>query len=1463
MRFLFPIIALLFFTISNIYSQAQNNSPCGLNNAMQELYEKNPELIQTNKENLNSLISELDNIITQKKGKKQSNEPLEIPVVFHVFYDECETVNDVLANYRFDNAIDKLNADFSGLTSGVLDDDGELVSCAENCCISYGETGPSSSCTDNPCSASYCELKGESRIRFKLAQKDPDGYPTTGVNRIKSGMTNQALANEKDLKKKIMWARGEYLNIYVVKLATSGEHSGLAHYPTTSHVSEITNPANVDNQYYDGPVMANWAIDPDLNGDDANYDYILSHEVGHWLGLRHIWGGSNANNSCSNCGDDDFDFINNKFLTEYASLLGLDPLNTETWDSFDDTPNTIGRNIKDSNCFIRNTCPDSIAVDNAIEYPLDPNDVCGLYTYSDPLKEIVDMDDNFMDYSPCAQMFTKGQVSFMELVLQSPLAERNGLISEATHDKVFYENEDEPRVLFKDYICYEDFSNQGNIFQVLEINLVDSYFAFNPINALDNENLISDITDNNPSTNPPPPVPAAYYPKPANFPTGINMALYVVPDGNNSSQSTRAKLIIHGQTGTNQPHDTDVDVSIVMDKNLFVNPSITNFSIAEINRTKVIEFDFIEDIGVVYTDIESYAGAGPNSLEYQTFDVTVNELSTNVFVWYEVDSDNTNILQNFKMEIKPEFQLELDSNGKIKRFSKNEQITTDNLSSATDIAQYYFDSSSFSTTTVADFYIGFKFDCVPYTGWMRLKYDPSCTTLSAIDYGFLINENTNVNAGEVSEPVLVYTPKVISKNDGTFSGFSIELLQTDAAETIAINIADFATIEEVNDEGMPVTNPLGLTIGDLDISVNSATSITVDANLTDNPTNNFWVNNPEANLKFKLEFGDGVSTIFNYASDPIVKVSQPISIYNLVETDETAEPIIDNFGSLTTPFGLPTPHPFYIGLTYYEDALNTDDNGYILFTEQGAHFEALCIPGSEELDLVSFYTEVSDVNDGDFKTVRDAKLTSDNGITNGQLYITGETVDMYAGQEKYILYRIHYDCKEYYGWLKILFNENGSITVLETAYESDPDKYIAAGYLPPIDCSPAEIVNTNYLYINNFYMQSVDFNNVQVGTSAASGYTDYSDIPIYIDLGSTSSLAFEIHQNVDSPELGDWYIWIDFNQNDIFEKEELVFHTPETNVATGNLNLPSTLFGQYRMRVVCSLHVLDPDGEPQSGCTEFSYGETEDYLLDLTSSCQNQLTISQTIPEGEYQAGGYIQVDNNAYLKATHKSTLVAENYIEILPNTLIEKHSVFEVRIEDCTNTPALLVDYPWLNGLVNLDDCCPGATVTEYTIGAYYYLLVSGTGCEGSTNNDGLYLNWANNGSLVCSNGDCIATYQPLGISGPGRSWTCGGTIAKMDDNSNDVLSTIGSYVSFSIAPNPFDNVFTLKYEVVELAPITIDLYDLDGKLVKSIMENEVHKSGAYSKSIDGTDLPNGVYLVKLNNGEEQQVKRLVKIK
>jgi len=135
----------------------------------------------------------------------------------------------------------------------------------------------------------FAALAGDGGFEFRLATIDPSGYSTTGIVRKQTSI--QMFGKDDRIKSSARggddaWDRNRYLNIWVCNLA-----GGILGY--TSAVGCLGEKDGVTIQYSAfgtvGTVSAPF-----------NLGRTTTHEIGHWLNLKHTWGDDY-------CGDDEVD----------------------------------------------------------------------------------------------------------------------------------------------------------------------------------------------------------------------------------------------------------------------------------------------------------------------------------------------------------------------------------------------------------------------------------------------------------------------------------------------------------------------------------------------------------------------------------------------------------------------------------------------------------------------------------------------------------------------------------------------------------------------------------------------------------------------------------------------------------------------------------------------------------------------------------------------------------------------------------------------------------------------------------------------------------------------------------------------------------------------------------------------------------------------------------------------------
>jgi hypothetical protein len=147
----------------------------------------------------------------------------------------------------------------------------------------------------------------DTEIQFCLAQRDPNNQPTNGINRVNLGNTTWSESNiETILKPQTQWDPNRYINIWVCQLG--GDLNGVlgyAQFPSGSTLPGIpfSGAANTDGVVIDWRCFGSSAIAPGSYYQGLDRGRTTTHELGHFFGLRHIWG---DNNSCTVNASDSF-----------------------------------------------------------------------------------------------------------------------------------------------------------------------------------------------------------------------------------------------------------------------------------------------------------------------------------------------------------------------------------------------------------------------------------------------------------------------------------------------------------------------------------------------------------------------------------------------------------------------------------------------------------------------------------------------------------------------------------------------------------------------------------------------------------------------------------------------------------------------------------------------------------------------------------------------------------------------------------------------------------------------------------------------------------------------------------------------------------------------------------------------------------------------------------------------------
>jgi len=79
----------------------------------------------------------------------------------------------------------------------------------------------------------------------------------------------------------------------------------------------------------------------------------------------------------------------------------------------------------------------------------------------------------------------------------------------------------------------------------------------------------------------------------------------------------------------------------------------------------------------------------------------------------------------------------------------------------------------------------------------------------------------------------------------------------------------------------------------------------------------------------------------------------------------------------------------------------------------------------------------------------------------------------------------------------------------------------------------------------------------------------------------------------------------------------------------------------------------------------------------------------------------------------------------------------------------------------------------------------------------------------------------------------------------------------------PNPFNPTTTIAFDLAKEATVTLNIYDLTGREVTVLVNNESLKAGNYTRVWNATEMPTGIYLCRIQAGDFSAVKKLVLVK
>jgi hypothetical protein len=97
----------------------------------------------------------------------------------------------------------------------------------------------------------------------------------------------------------------------------------------------------------------------------------------------------------------------------------------------------------------------------------------------------------------------------------------------------------------------------------------------------------------------------------------------------------------------------------------------------------------------------------------------------------------------------------------------------------------------------------------------------------------------------------------------------------------------------------------------------------------------------------------------------------------------------------------------------------------------------------------------------------------------------------------------------------------------------------------------------------------------------------------------------------------------------------------------------------------------------------------------------------------------------------------------------------------------------------------------------------------------------------------------------------------------NSVVEISNPKKFALYQNYPNPFNPATKIDYEVPYTSNVTLKVFDITGREVRTLLNDKPHESGFYTVTLDGSNLSSGVYFYRFISGKFSSVKKLMIVK
>jgi hypothetical protein len=149
----------------------------------------------------------------------------------------------------------------------------------------------------------------------------------------------------------------------------------------------------------------------------------------------------------------------------------------------------------------------------------------------------------------------------------------------------------------------------------------------------------------------------------------------------------------------------------------------------------------------------------------------------------------------------------------------------------------------------------------------------------------------------------------------------------------------------------------------------------------------------------------------------------------------------------------------------------------------------------------------------------------------------------------------------------------------------------------------------------------------------------------------------------------------------------------------------------------------------------------------------------------------------------------------------------------------------------------------------------------------------NWADFGRAIYTNNAAGDPTEIVYHLWDGTSWTNDYRRTYMYTQNTGIeddvtMGALPSEFALSNYPNPFNPETTIRFDLPTTSNVSLHIYDITGKLIKSLMDNRKWDAGSYTITWDGTNAqnlpaPSGLYLYRIQTESFSQTRKCTLLK